>query len=1005
MSNGNIFRRQLGIYHQNIVGSKCPKSTIEQVELLLHKLVPDILIISEADTEVVTSWNYPGYTAHRGHLPGGHLVRVSAIVRNCLEHSVTHIEEQVPNVVVNFRLNNKQFRVTGVYREWNFSAVPTDRKDQEIRWTQFEDAWYKDNRRCKNSLLLGDMNFCYSCSCSPHQQSLETLRSSVMDNIVFRGWPQVITGNTRHQGKQVPSLLDHCYMNNPDTIKYTLNKAYGGSDHNTIGVVIKTSRFIPLNEEIISRCWERVNWHWGRYLVQYPAIMHRVFEYTDPNDQLDSIEVELRLIMDTIAPEQIIKIKPGSQRWMTTHISDLLEYRDGLKAVWIKSKCPADERKWKEARTEARFHVRRAKETQVLADLEVKDLKKRWKRIRVITGGESNSGPPTELLENGVLYKDEVDIANILNQGFGDKVSGIMNKVKADPDLAMRLFEDYAKMKESKRKFGTFEFREVTCKEVKAACRSLNNTSALGTDGIPTIMIKELHRELAPYLTFLVNTIFRTGIYPRRWREGIITPIHKSGPRNVKLNFRPVTILNSLSKVWEKLANNQITAYWMKYDIIDDCQHGYKEGRGTSTYWADLVAKICRAKDRSKKALLQVFDLSAAFNLCQVDILRPKLARVGFKEKSINLLCETMTKRQIKVKIGDKYSEVREVSTGTAEGGITSPGLFNFTLCDLAAIKIRVEAAAKAGIRTEQAMLAVEAGEKTLEDTKFDLIRAESVESEASGYADDSGILTSADTEEELRAAAFETDHQIMTFFEANGMSANRKKTEIISLANRFARPVTVGEVKSQAVIKLLGLKMSDKLSFMPQAQEVVRKVTAKLPSLIRLKAWASRDTLVSSAKSILLSHFEYLLEVYGGELRVQTLLQRCQNRIMRALLGKELLDKVPVSSMLAELGWDSVQNMVRYRTLCVIRKVDRHRAAPYMWRLLTTGANHGYNTRRWRLDVSFSSQSMATSNSLVHRGLALYDQLNLYTLGADMVEYKEIVHSKLISLFPNGNI
>ena len=181
--------------------------------------------------------------------------------------------------------------------------------------------------------------------------------------------------------------------------------------------------------------------------------------------------------------------------------------------------------------------------------------------------------------------------------------------------------------------------------------------------------------------------------------------------------------------------------------------------------------------------------------------------------------------------------------------------------------------------------------------------------------------------------------------------------------------------------------------------------MTAKLPSLIRLKAWASRDTLVSSAKSILLSHFEYLLEVYGGELRVQTLLQRCQNRIMRALLGKELLDKVPVSSMLAELGWDSVQNMVRYRTLCVIRKVDRHRAAPYMWRLLTTGANHGYNTRRWRLDVSFSSQSMATSNSLVHRGLALYDQLNLYTLGADMVEYKEIVHSKLISLFPNGNI
>ena len=125
----------------------------------------------------------------------------------------------------------------------------------------------------------------------------------------------------------------------------------------------------------------------------------------------------------------------------------------------------------------------------------------------------------------------------------------------------------------------------------------------------------------------------------------------------------------------------------------------------------------------------------------------------------------------------------------------------------------------------------------------------------------------------------------------------------------------------------------------------------------------------------------------------------------MRALLGKELLDKVPVASMMAELGFDSVQNMVRYRTLCVIRKVDRYRAAPYMWSLLTTGANHGYNTRKWRLDVNFTPKSIATSNSFVHRGLALYDQMNMYTLGADMVEFKEIAHSKVIEMFPNSNI
>ena len=869
----------------------------------------------------------------------------------------------------------------------------------------FEDAWIRDNNRNKNSCLIGDMNFCFRGSSSTHQQSLEPIRSSVMDNIVFRGWSQVITKNTRHQGDQVPSLLDQVYYNNPDMIKYAVNKPYCGGDHSTVGVVIKTDKFIPMNDEIISRCWDSVNWAWGGYLVRYSSLFYKIFSYKNPNEILDAIEVEMHQVMETIAPERLIKIKPGSQKWMTTHIKDMLEYRNGLKLAWIKSGCRVDERKWKEARTEARLLVRRAKETQVKADLEVKDLKKRWQRIKTIAGGESNSGPPTELIENGVTHKVEADIANILNNGFEEKVSGIMKRVKMDPEKAMILFEDYPVKLESKRAFGTFEFKEVDCQDVREACMSLRNTSALGTDKIPTILIKRLSSELAPYLAYPVNMIFRTGIFPERWRQGLITPIHKSGSRKEKTNFRPITITCALSKVWERIVNNQVTAYWARYNIIDGCQHAYQASKGCDSYWADMVAKLVKAKDNNKKTLLQVFDLSAAFNLVQVDILRPKLARVGFKDSAINLLCETMTRRQLRVKIGDALSEVRECSVGSAEGGIISPGLFNFTLSDLAALKGRIEAAAKAGIRTEAAMLAIKEGRRTMDETKDDMMVATSVEIEAGGYADDSKILNVADTEEEIRAVGWESERLMLEFFEVNGMAANRKKTESLSVMNRFSRPVVVGDVTSQPVIKLLGLRMSDKMSFMPQAQEVVRVVAAKLPSVLRLKSWASKEILVNTARSVLLSHFEYLLNIWGGEQRVQVLLQRCQNRIMRALLGKQLLDKEPVSVMLKELGWDSVPNMVRYRSLCQLRKIERQRTAPYMWGLLTTGSNHGYNTRNWRLSVEFTPKTLITSNSFLHRSLLLYEQLGHYTHGADLTEYKLKAHEDIIRLFPNGNI
>ena len=264
--------------------------------------------------------------------------------------------------------------------------------------------------------------------------------------------------------------------------------------------------------------------------------------------------------------------------------------------------------------------------------------------------------------------------------------------------------------------------------------------------------------------------------------------------------------------------------------------------------------------------------------------------------------------------------------------------------------------------------------------------------------------MNSTDTEEELRAVAYENDRQVLEYFEVNGMAPNRAKTEALSVLNRFSRPVRVGEIESQKEIKLLGICMTEKMSFLPQALEVVRKVTAKLPSVLRLKEWASRELLVNTATSLLMSHISYGLQTYGGESRVLTLLQRCQNRVMRALLGKQLTDRVPIASMLAEIGWNSVSNMMRYQSVFIMRKVDRLRIAPFTAKLLCTGANTTYNRRKRQLDVDFISKTLVTANNALHRSLELYNRLNLYTDGVQLKEFKEVIESRILSIWPNGN-
>ena len=156
----------------------------------------------------------------------------------------------------------------------------------------------------------------------------------MVENIITRGWRQLIDKNTRFDKDDTPACLDHIYYNNAELVKYHVNKCYVGHDHNLTGIVINTRKHFRSNEEIISRCWSRVNWQYAKYLVKYSNKFYRVFQLKHPDDIYDFLEVQLKEVMDNVAPERSIKLKPGVARWMTGYISDRIDHRDDLKAMW-----------------------------------------------------------------------------------------------------------------------------------------------------------------------------------------------------------------------------------------------------------------------------------------------------------------------------------------------------------------------------------------------------------------------------------------------------------------------------------------------------------------------------------------------------------------------------------------------------------------------------------------------------------------------------------------------
>ena len=991
---GNI--KELRVFAQNIVGTLNAGTKQIEIESILKKYCCDVLFISEASAKEVVGMRISGYDCHAGHLEGHTNVRISAVVRSTLKVTISNVKAEVPNIVVDVDNEGHLYRLTGCYREWSFGGEfrLRDDKSQEARWFQFVDLWREQNRRVKRSILCGDINVDYDRVDTRHQVTLEPLRQSLREDIVEQGWLQLVRAPTRYQNKSPPSLLDHMYCNIPDRVAYVINKSATGGDHNLIGVVLKTRKHVERHKEILTRNYRKIDWGRMRELARYGGL-YEVFQYKDPNDIWDFLEFKILTWLDSEAPQRWLKLRPGAAKWRTKELDDACKERSKLHKIWRRDRTDENRKNLNVQKKAVRKLEHRDMWNHANEGLQDPDLHRCWETIKEITGMTSTSGPPTSLLEDGVEITDPRDIANVSNEGFRKKVDNIVAGLNIDLEEAMSTLEEHLGGKIFKDKF---QFREVDVWEVREAIGSLRNTTAVGTDGIRTEVLKQLKVEIAPYYAYLVNQILRTKIYPRRFGQGVITPIHKSGPRNIKTNYRPVTILNSASKVFERLINNQIVRYIEDEHVLSDDQHAYRQARGTNTYWLDLISKITDMRQRGLKVGIVCFDLSAAFNVINPKILLAKLSRVGFHEDSIVMLRNFLKKRMVYTKIDGELSEPAEVNIGCPEGGITSPQLFSLAVQDFPVVAPRVERTMKEKI----GMITGNLVHSTLAGHKCE------VETEA--YADDSLLIIGVASGPQWCVMMQESINvgygTVAKYFGSNGLKLNPSKTELLIIGKGPNDPTfTIEEagIEEQRVIKLMGLRMDNTMSFMPQALAVTKQVQNRLFNLRKLRQWASRDLVKRTAQSMLLSKLYYLLEVAGGEHKVLDRLQKSQNAVMRTVLGGTMMSNT--GTMLKDLEWLNVENQTRLQTAYWVRRTHLEGVAPFFQDMFSCNINN-YYTRRKGLVMAYIPKTKVLERQVNFRGVALYNKLNLSQAPTDdMADFKTLVAGRLLYTFHNHGV
>ena len=192
----------------------------------------------------------------------------------------------------------------------------------------------------------------------------------------------------------------------------------------------------------------------------------------------------------------------------------------------------------------------------------------------------------------------------------------------------------------------------VTPKMVKKVITNLDSSKASGPDCIPVVVLKNCEPELSYILAKLFNNCLKESCFPDCWKVScrswwfLVVPGFKNvGERSTAKNYRPVSLLSVVSKVFEKLVNNRIVDRREKCSLFSDFQYGFRSSRSTADLPTVVSGRIARAFNRFGATRVVALDISKAFNRLWHAGLLHKLKSYGISGQIFGLISSFLNNR------------------------------------------------------------------------------------------------------------------------------------------------------------------------------------------------------------------------------------------------------------------------------------------------------------------------------------------------------------------------
>ena len=1006
--NKNKKSKGIRIFHWN-KGSSHLENKIDEIKGLFDEYKPDIFGISEAnffkhhDINKVQIENYDLHLCTTLDNPTLNISRVAVYTHKSL--NVKPRPDLMDNKISAIWLEvghpgTKKILICNAYREWGYMRQQdnSSRSDaaQLARWETFISKWQTALYEEKETIVLGDMNIdCLKWSLEDLPSTNRTYKQKALIRLIFEnifplGVSQHVRVPTYSSPGQTPSGIDHLYTNRPEKITDVIAHQNGGSDHKILEVTRLTKaiqrkpRYI--RKRIFKDCTTEKLLAEAKQLPWFDLYMSQ-----DANTSAEILTSNITSILDKLAPVKTIQIKSNYAPWLNDKLKAMMRKRDEAQRNASRSGNMEDWRLYKNLRNSTTSALKDAKKDweSKRIDNVANQPRDMWANLKRIMKWKS-SGPPTQLVKDGIVVTSPSELANTMNEFFIEKVKNFEKNLPPPTGYPL------AHLKEiMKNRTCHFSFHPVHPKEVEDIISKLRNSGSTGIDEINTTVIKQIMHEIIPALTHVINTSLSTLTFPECWKKAKIIPLLKKGDPLQPKNYRPVSLLPVLSKILERVVYTQVIEYLDRNGLFHPSHHGSRAGHSTTTALIEMYDQWLEGIENNEMTAVMMIDLSAAFDLVNHDLFLQKLATLGFDINAVTWFWSYLTGRSQQVYVDGKLSNSLLSLIGTAQGTILGALIYIIFTVDLPEVVHDIDegctknnehspdesspsldnyhASDDQRVSNAQPNLYNQDEIQTQPDTLAEVDNisniTETLNPQANYtvkctncgnmccYVDDGTYQFSSSCSEEITNQLSTKYQKLAEYIGNNRLVINHDKTQLVVMGTKKFESkrgevyVDTGGTKifPSESAKLLGLNVHQSLKWgnhlITNSSSLLKILSIRLNGLKYISYTSSFKTRLMVANACFMSILIQNICIWSGtEDYLLKSIQTMQNKVAK-FVTRDVDIYTPTRTLLRQCGWLSVKQLGFYHSVLLIWNTLRNKKPVYIHsKLLMSNTRSGAN-------------------------------------------------------------